>query len=663
MTPARQPRPEARAPRRGLDFLFDQVPAFALAGLLQAALLLYLLAAEVPPRVVPLGQRLAIAGAILCLVTVEAAVAAWLNAAAEALVGRRLGGPWLDLAKAAGLAALLGLAAASVVKYRTTGVHLKGSDLWFGWHNRRQILQEALGSETRALVLFAAATLLAGTMLFVVLRRARQRPAPAGAAMIAALALVAALAGMLLYRASPTVQRFMGQLAPEGHWLASRAAGRFRAPRVTAGEAGEWSGSPIASYEPAATPTRPNLLLIMLESVPWKRTPFGEGPAGLAPNLQRLAADSVVFRRAYTTSGHSDYAQMAVLSSLHPRKYETHDYYASIGYPRTLIWDALAAAGYATAMFSCQNERWGNMLSYLDTPGLGLLRHSLDWPKARRRGSGPESKVYEETPVAAWKSWLEGVGNRQWFAYLNFQANHFPYEVPPEAPRPFAPWRVDFPASFFSYPPDKAPVFVNRFNNALDYSDDWIGRVRTELERTGQWERTALAVVSDHGEAFYEHGHPTHGTALHEEQVRSLMLARLPGNAPRVVDEPVGLLDLAPMLLAALGLPPHGNFQGRGDVLDAGYSAAGRPFFFTIQGMTSEDGVLRDGWKYLVNLDRRQARLYDLTADPGEQADLSASEPQRAAELDGVLQEFLDSQLRYYGERGWEQGHYPPALP
>jgi membrane-anchored protein YejM (alkaline phosphatase superfamily) len=371
----------------------------------------------------------------------------------------------------------------------------------------------------------------------------------------------------------------------------------------------------------------------------------------------------VLFRRAYTTSGHSDYAQLAVLSSLHPRKYEGHDYYARIEYPRTLLWDALAAAGYATGMFSCQNERWGNMLGYLDTPGLDLLRHSLDWPTARHRGRGPESKVFEETPVAAWKSWLRTVGQGPWFGYLNFQANHFPYEVPPEAPRPFAPWRIDFPASFFSYPPAKAPVFVNRFNNALAYSDHWIGELRAELERSGQWDRTVLAVVSDHGEAFYEHGHPTHGTALHEEQVRSLMMARLPGAAPRVVDEPVSLLDLAPSLLDGLGLPPHSNFQGRGDVLEPGYDAAGRPQFFTIQGMTSEDAVLRDGWKYLFNLDSGQPRLYHLATDPGEQTDLSAAEPERAAELDAALREFLGSQLRYYAERGWQDGYYPPPLP
>jgi lipoteichoic acid synthase len=653
-----------RRPGRGrFEPILRQAPAFAVAALLQAALLFHLLLTEVPARVVPLGQRLAVAAAILSLAAVEAGLATVLNAAVEAVARRCRPGLWLDPLKAAGLATLLGLSAASVVKYRATGVHLKRSDLWFGWHNRRQILQEALAGETRALVLFATATAVTGCLLLILLWRTRRRPARIGAAVIAAVTLAAALTGTLLYRASPTVQRFARQLTPEGRWLASRSAGRFRAAVAARGGGAGHSGPAIVPYAPAAAPDRPNLLLIMLESVPWKRTPFAEGPAGLTPHLESLAAESVLFRRAYTTSGHSDYAQMATLSSLHPRKFDRHDYDARIAYPRTLIWDALAAAGYATAMFSCQNERWGNMLGYLDTPGLDLLRHSLDWPAARRRGRGPESKVFEETPVAAWKSWRRTLSRRPWFTYLNFQANHFPYEVPPEAPRPFAPWRIDFPASFFNYPPAKAPLFVNRFNNALAYSDAWIGEVRAELERSGEWRHTALAVVSDHGEAFYEHGHPTHGTALHEEQVRSLMLVRLPGTAPRAVDEPVGLLDLAPALLAALGLPPHGNFQGRGDVLEPGYSGAGRPFFFTIQGMTSEDGVLRDGWKYLYNLDSGQARLYDLATDPGETTDVSTGEPQRAAELDAVLRSFLASQLGYYAERGWEDGHYPPPLP
>ncbi|MDX1709729.1 MAG: sulfatase-like hydrolase/transferase, partial [Rhodovibrionaceae bacterium] len=125
--------------------------------------------------------------------------------------------------------------------------------------------------------------------------------------------------------------------------------------------------------------------------------------------------------------------------------------------------------------------------------------------------------MWEETPVTAWRRWLAAEPAEPWLTYLNFQANHFPYEVPREAPRPFAPHRLDFPASFLSYPRERVPTMLNRFYNALRYTDHWLGEVVAELDRRGVWERTVLVVVSDHGEAFYEHAQPTHGTALYEE--------------------------------------------------------------------------------------------------------------------------------------------------
>ena len=51
-----------------------QAPAFAVAGLVQAALLLHLLLNQVPARVVPLPARLAVAAAIICLVIAAIAV-------------------------------------------------------------------------------------------------------------------------------------------------------------------------------------------------------------------------------------------------------------------------------------------------------------------------------------------------------------------------------------------------------------------------------------------------------------------------------------------------------------------------------------------------------------------------------------------------------------
>jgi hypothetical protein len=118
-----------------------------------------------------------------------------------------------------------------------------------------------------------------------------------------------------------------------------------------------------------------------------------------------------------------------------------------------------------------------------------------------------------------------------------------------------------------------------------------------------------------------------------------------------------------PTLLEYLGLPPHGNFQGRSDILLPDYTAAGRPIFFSIQGLTLEDGVLLDGIKYIVNWDRRQRALFDLRIDAEEKDDLLSSEPQLAETLDRELMDFLRGQVAYYDNRMWESGRYPAALP
>jgi arylsulfatase A-like enzyme len=422
----------------------------------------------------------------------------------------------------------------------------------------------------------------------------------------------------------------------------------------------------IEPYAAPATFRRANVLVLMLESVPWSRL-FGPlARRKSTPRLLALAAESTNFARAYATATHSDYAQTSILASLHPRRFDRHDFFADLSYPHSLPWDLLQPLGYRSAVFSCQNERWGNMIAFLKTPRLDLLRHSPDWPDAPRRGEGVESKVFESTPVESFLSWVAAAPERPFVAYLNFQATHYPYVVPPGEPEPYAPATIDFPTTFLSYPRDKIAVMENRFHNALAYVDRAVGRVVDGLAAAGAWENTILLVVSDHGEAFYEHGIPTHGSTLHEEQIRTAMFLRLPGEAPRTVAAPVSVLDALPTIFRFMGLPEPGNFQGRSDVLDPDYehvAAAARAVPLTIQGMTNEDGLLLGDRKLIVNWDRGERVLFDLARDPDERRNLAAAEPAAAAALDRELTRLVLDQLAYYRERGWERGFYPPKLP
>ena len=638
-----------------------QWPVFALFGLFNLVLLGRVYFELVLPAQLPIGQKSAILFFVVFAVASEMIVLTLANAALQSFVRGRSLRETADAARALGLALWAVLLLASYLKLRTTGTHLQALELRFLAGNLGQLTGEALGSEREAALLLAGFGLLTSIGTWVLLRQRRRKARPAQAGATALLALLCLVGAGYTYKTYDTVELFARRFVAEFYWLSEQATAlpvetMARGPREPA------LGTAITNYNPPLLDA-PNVVLVMLESIPWKRTTFGGGRAGSMPNLEALAAESVIFTRPYTTSTHSDYAQMAVLSSLHPRKFDRHDFYTELTYPRTLIWDALEPAGYVTSMFSAQNENWGNMIDYLSTPGLGLMRHSPDWPEAEHRGRGDETKVWSETPVAAWREWRHQVPDEPFFTYFNFQENHFPYGVPRSAPKPFAPWEMDFPASFIRYPKDQVPVMLNRFYNALRYADEQLGAIVTELEARGEWDRTIFVVVSDHGEAFYEHAQPTHGTALYEEQIRSFLLMRVPGVAPRIVETPVSLLDVAPTLLRMLGLPDHGNFQGRGDILDASYDGNRRPLFLTIQGLTSEDGVLIGPWKYIVNWGARERVVFQLQDDPREQSNLIQAAPDRAAWLEAQLAEFLARQRDYYSNQRWEQGYYPPPLP
>ena len=646
------------------------LPVFLGAGMIYAAALFGVCGfALVPPPPTP-GAYVVLAFLTLFLGLAHGAV----NALGAALLTHVLADcRWpraVDTLVALALGILYSTLSLSLFKFTLTRSHLRFEDLWFVLGSLRQLGDEGSAQERGILLAIVLLPLGLTSVLFVALRLARRgRGATAAAGPLSLLAGVALAALLVLCWRYPFARYVAGTQVPETSWLARQWSGAGTLGRL-AGQAPPPAFRPdparSAKIEDLLVPSdfrRENVVVLMLESVPWSRLfgPLARPEA--TPRMNALAAESIVFARAYASATHSDYAQTSILSALHPRKFERHDYFIDLAYPRTLIWDLLRPAGYRTALFSCQNEGWGNMQAFLRTPGLELFRHSPDWPEAPRRGEGAESKVFEPTPIAAFGDWLSEAKAHPFLAYLNFQATHYPYVVPPGTPPLYEPATIDFPTTYLYYPIDKIAVMENRFYNALHTVDRAVGEVVDALRAAGVWERTVLAVVSDHGEAFYEHGVPTHGTMLLEEQIRTAAFLRLPGATPRVVTEPVSVLDLIPAVVSFLELPPHGNFQGRGDVLDPAYSAKGRPFLFTIQGITREDALLQDDWKLLLNHDRRERALFDLATDPGERRNLAATEPAKLEVLERELDAMLTGQLAYYRDRGWESGWYPPKLP
>ncbi len=239
----------------------------------------------------------------------------------------------------------------------------------------------------------------------------------------------------------------------------------------------------------AAKGPRPNVLITILESVDidhlgylGHRRPDG---TSVTPELDRIAKRSVRFRQARTTATHSNYAQMAVLSSLFPRRYSGLDTYGRLDYPRVLWHDVLDAAGYETATQSSQDETWQGMLRFQSTETRTTFHHAGNH-EGHLIDTGTEHVVPDRITAERAIAWI-GDRDGPWALYVNFQATHFPYKLPAQAAKPYSPWRPK-PRTFqyLSYPFEERETVLNKYHNALHYVDAQVGRIRRHLEENGE---------------------------------------------------------------------------------------------------------------------------------------------------------------------------------
>lgn len=156
--------------------------------------------------------------------------------------------------------------------------------------------------------------------------------------------------------------------------------------------------------------------------------------------------------------------------------------------------------------------------------------------------------------------------------------------------------------------------------------DKELVRIFDTLKERGLEERALVIVSSDHGEAFGEHGANYHQRVIYEEVARVPLFICGPGVVAREIDEPVSLIDLAPTILDAFGLPSPGVWMGQSllPLAAGGNDQLQRPI--VIEATHGLQGFyFRDGKKVLFDTAGKTTEVYDLTADPEERQNLADS--------------------------------------
>jgi arylsulfatase A-like enzyme/Flp pilus assembly protein TadD len=366
--------------------------------------------------------------------------------------------------------------------------------------------------------------------------------------------------------------------------------------------------------------TRPNVLLVTIDTLRADRLGSYGYAAAATPVLDALAARGVRFTTAVAHTPLTAPSHASILTGLLPLGHGVRDNGSFVlpASPTTLA-EAFRAAGYRTAAFVSGfplDHRYGfarGFESYDDR----LLRG-----RDARRAAYVERTAAEATRPAV--DWIRAA-RAPWFVWVHYFDPHAPYEPPGELASRFA---------------------SNPYDGEIAHVDRELGKLLTAAE-TGP-ARTLVLVTSDHGESLGEHGEATHGVFVYDATLRVPWIMAGPG-IPRGRVSPVVArgIDVAPTLLDYAGLRVPGAMQGRPlrpaadgrEMKDA--PAYAESLFCSLNLGWAELHALRTARFKLIDAPRPE--LYDLGNDPGEARDVSAAHGDEASALRAELHRALQA--------------------
>jgi arylsulfatase A-like enzyme len=379
----------------------------------------------------------------------------------------------------------------------------------------------------------------------------------------------------------------------------------------------------------------PNVLLVVVDTLRADRVGFAGSRRGLTPFLDRLAATGTVFERAYATTSWTLPSVASLFTSRYALQHGVVRFRSPLAEAERTLAEALAARGFAGAGLSA---------NFLIAEGLGFGQGFDHW-QVLVGDLSPAGHPYAgagELREAA-LAWLDGPSRPPGapaFLYLHFMEPHSPYAPPEPFRSRFLPpgadpeqvrlaeeriraLRVDAISA------EQAEILAALYDAEVAALDRELETVFAELAARGFLDRAVVVVTADHGEEFREHGGLVHGRSLFEEVVRVPLLVVAPDRpGGRVVQEPVSLVDVAPTLLALLGLPPEPGFEGRSLVpLIDGETREPAPVLLELAANVDAAadlrvhalGIVRGDLKLVLDPAHGGA-LFDLRGDPGERS-------------------------------------------
>jgi len=425
----------------------------------------------------------------------------------------------------------------------------------------------------------------------------------------------------------------------------------------------------------AADAIGPPVLLIVLDTFRADALDLADPSRSKTPNMARLARESDVYTNAvanasWTLPGHASILTGRLVSqhrldvtfepgyslTLAPDIPTAHELFGRAGYPTAcIVANPGVGPGASNLLRGCQHYRnpgraW--VLSLLPLRLVDLASRSsrrFVFPQILIETTGVNVHATGREIVDAALAELPAVPE-PFYMFLNFMDVHIPYPADAGTPLKVRAAVAGDMAVYLAGGLDIDTIWERHARTLHAYYDGraveldrQIGRLIDGLRARGWYDRMAIILTADHGEAFRENpGLPFyyahHGA--YEPAVRIPLLVKKPGQTTGAVyRQAVQQVDILPTLLALAHLPAGRGIFGRtlGAEPDEVVVTEWYPRLDGPDGMLPHRRVAIYSGSYKYVRDGRAERLYDLEQAPYETVDVMDRQPETAARLSATL--------------------------
>jgi arylsulfatase A-like enzyme len=366
-----------------------------------------------------------------------------------------------------------------------------------------------------------------------------------------------------------------------------------------------------------------------------------------SPVMDGLAASGIRFANVESQSSWTKASMASMWTGMYPERTGIQRFYHAVPEEAQLPAEIFKEAGYRTAGI-WRNGWVANNFGF--GQGFDLyIRPRQNRPEHEIRRHNPGVRGLPGTDMDATLAALEfmtGSVSEKFFLYIHYMDVH--------------------QYLYADLSPDFGTSFSDFYDSSIFWTDHNVGRVMQGLQDLRISDRTLVVIVSDHGEAFFEHGIEGHARNLYREVLTTPWIIVPPFDLEPgiVVEERVGNVDVWPTLLDMLGLPPLPGAEGQsalplvlaaqeGDGTIPVSPDSDRAIFAQLDrswGRVGQDsrptssvvkGRHRLNYYGALGAEPERVELYDHSVDPLEKKNVASGHLEIVSELSQEVQDFL----------------------